>query len=131
MNQRNGRALAFVLGALTVVLIAAALISARQNSNKDFHTVSQAAAAIRSELPQGSSRKSVMNWLDARRIPNTFDANKRQEIAILHDARKDATTRSDLRMVFNFDKDERLSAFVVEELTAERHNDEGKEPLLD
>lgn len=131
MNQGSGRALALMLGALTVILIAGALISAHRNSNKEFHTVSQAASAIRNDLPPGTSRKTVVNWLEARRIPNTFNVKEGQLIGILHDARKDATTRSDLRMVFDFDNEERLSTFVVEELTAERHNEEGKEPLLD
>ena len=127
----RGRTVAIAMGALTVVLIAAALISSHRRSLEQFRSVSAAAAAIRGDLPQGTSRGKVVNWLEARRIGHSYNAAADQVIAFIHDAQKDETTRSDLRIVFRFDKNNRLSSFVVDEITAERHNEESKEPLLD
>jgi len=112
-------------------LILAALIVSRRQSQEQFHTVGDAAAAIRRDLPKGTARKNVQAWLDARQIDRTSNSRSRQEIAMLHDVRKDAVSRTDLRMVFTFDENDRLATFLVEELTAARHGEEAQESIRD
>jgi len=131
MTLGNGRKLAIVLGMLVLVLILAALIVSRRQSQEQFHTVGDAAAAIRRDLPKGTARKNVQAWLDARQIDRTSNSRSRQEIAMLHDVRKDAVSRTDLRMVFTFDENDRLATFLVEELTAARHGEEAQESIRD
>lgn len=127
----NGRKLAIVLGTLVVVLILAALIVSRRQSQEQFRSVSDAAAAIRRDLPKGTARKNVQAWLDSRQIDRTSNPRSRQEIAMLHDVRKDAVSRTDLRMVFTFDENDRLATFLVEELSARRHGEEAQESIRD
>ena len=127
----NGRTLAIVLGTLIVLLILAALIISRRRSQEQFRSVSDAAAAIRRDLPKGAARKNVQAWLDARQIDRTSNPRSRQEIALLHDVRKDAVSRTDLRMVFTFDENDRLATFLVEELSAARHGEEAQESIRD
>ncbi len=131
MTLGNGRKLALVLGTLVVALILAALVIARRESREQFHTAGDAAAAIRRDLPKGTTRKNVQAWLDARQIDRTSNSRLRQEIALLHDIRKNAVSRTDLRMVFTFDKNDRLATFLVEELSAARHGEEAQESIRD
>ena len=127
----NGRKLAILLGTLVAVLILAALLIARRVSQEQFHTVSDAAAAIRRDLPKGTERKKVQAWLDARQISHMSNASAPEEIGLLHDIRKDAVSRTDLRMVFTFDKNNQLATFLVEELSAARHSEESQESIRD
>ena len=131
MIWANGRKLAIVLAALVAALILTALVISRRESQELFHSVSDAAAAIRRDLPKGSSRKDVQAWLDARHIGHMSNARAPEEIGLLHDVRKDAVSRSDLRMVFTFDPNDRLVAFMVEELSAARHGEEWQERIRD
>jgi hypothetical protein len=126
-----GAKLSIGLALAAIILVVAALISAHRTSEQEFHTVADAAFAIRRDLPQGTSRQVVLSWLDRRRIQRTSNADQRQVIGLLHDVRKDAVSRSDLRMIFAFDDKDRLSTFLVEELTAARHGEERQEPLRD
>jgi hypothetical protein len=129
MTLGKGRKLAIVLGTLVVALILAALAIARRESQEQFHTVGDAAAAIRRDLPKGTPRKNVQAWLDARHISHMSNTRAPEEIGLLHDVRKDAVSRTDLRMVFTFDQNDRLATFLVEELNAARHNEEWQEPI--
>jgi hypothetical protein len=131
MTLGNGRKLAIVLGTLVVALIVAALVTSRRESQDQFHTVGDAAAAIRRDLPKGTTRKNVQAWLDARHIDRTSNAAASEEIGLLHNVRKNAVSRTDLRIVFTFDKTDQLATFLVEELSAARHGEEDQESIRD
>ncbi len=131
MSTATGRWLAAGLVFLLAALVVAALVVARRHAQQEFRTVGVAAAAIRRDLPKGTPRGKVQNWLDARGIDRSSNAQPRQEIALLHDVRKDEVSRTDLRMVFTFDQHDQLETFLVEELTTARHNDERRERIRD
>lgn len=131
MSTATGRWLAAGLVFLVAALVLAALVVARRHAQHAFRTVGEAAAAIRRDLPKGTPRGKVQNWLDARGIDHSSNSEPRQEIALLHDVRKDEVSRTDLRMVFTFDQRDQLETFVVEELMTARHKEERHERIRD
>lgn len=112
----------WIIIAIVFVSIIAAIAWRQIHRSRSYVrvTTSELESEIKKDLPLGSTKEEVSSFLDSRGIGHAYAGAspqfKNTEIALVRNAAYHWPIRTDIQILFTFDKNSRLSSFTVKEI---------------
>ena len=103
---------------VAVVIVAIQTIQFSRNFNRRIVNLTdeQARLMIRNELPAGTSKFRVKQFLDSKKWPYGDRDNGSTIQTMIHDAEQNGLIRTDIQIQFHFNSDDKLISYEIKDI---------------